>query len=247
MTIERKLLLPPALVLAALAVVATAQLAGASHPRPRSASPLKIALVPAYEQCTAPNRTHGPPLAFGSCNPPAQISDHLTVGTPDANSAAAKAVGSFTFKVKTDSAGRSALLISLNISDVRCKPGTAACGSANAADGPDYTGELESNATIRITDHFNAVTAGGGTDPGTVVDIPFPVNAICTSTADTSVGSTCTVSSTATQPGIPNQDWFNGKRVVVEITEIHVFDGGADGHVGTGDNTLFMTQGIFIP
>ena len=36
---------------------------------------------------------HGPPLAFGSCNPPAQRSDHLTVGTPDANGNAAQSVG----------------------------------------------------------------------------------------------------------------------------------------------------------
>ena len=35
---------------------------------------MRLSLVPAYSQCAAPNRTHGPPLAFASCNPPAQTS-----------------------------------------------------------------------------------------------------------------------------------------------------------------------------
>ena len=68
-------------------------------------------------------------------------------------------------------------VITANITDVRCKAGTTACGAANAADGADYTGGLQGNATIRITDHFNAVAAGGGTDPATVVDIPYPIAA----------------------------------------------------------------------
>ena len=33
-------------------------------------------------QCTSPNRTHGPPLAFGSCSPPTPESAELTTGTP---------------------------------------------------------------------------------------------------------------------------------------------------------------------
>ena len=41
-----------------------------SYPRPKSATPFKVSLVPAYTQCTAPNRTHGPPLDSESCNPP---------------------------------------------------------------------------------------------------------------------------------------------------------------------------------
>ena len=57
----------------------------AGYPRPQGASPLRVSLVPAFAECTGPNRTHGPPLASPSCNPPAQSSDHLTVGAPDAN------------------------------------------------------------------------------------------------------------------------------------------------------------------
>ena len=63
------------------------------YARPQGASPLRAALVPAYEPCTSPNREHGPPLAFGSCAQPQQSSQDLTVGTPDANGQAAASVG----------------------------------------------------------------------------------------------------------------------------------------------------------
>ena len=60
---------------------------------------LRVPLVPAFKQCTAPNRTHGAPLSFGSCVPPDPVSDYLTVGTPDANGRAANSVGSVGFNV----------------------------------------------------------------------------------------------------------------------------------------------------
>ena len=43
-----------------------------AYPRPAGAYPMRASLVPAYEPCISPNRTHGPPLGFGSCSPPAQ-------------------------------------------------------------------------------------------------------------------------------------------------------------------------------
>ena len=74
----------------ALALVMMVPVASATHPRPKSGSPVVMSLVPAYAPCAAPNRTHGPPLAFASCHPPAQTSPHATVGTPDAFGGAAK-------------------------------------------------------------------------------------------------------------------------------------------------------------
>ena len=68
--------------------------ANAAHPRPKGATPISVSMVPAYNACAAPNRTHGPPLAFPSCNPPVQSSNSLTIGSPDANGAAANAVAS---------------------------------------------------------------------------------------------------------------------------------------------------------
>jgi hypothetical protein len=39
-----------------------------------------------------------------------------------------------------------------------------------------------------------------------------------------------------------------GKRAVWQIGQVQVYDGGADGNANTtGDNTLFLTQGLFTP
>ncbi len=229
-------------------MLVAAEMASATHPRPKGATPLRVPLVPAYNACTAPNRTHGPPLAFPSCNPPVQSSTAITIGSPDANGAAANGEGFVKLSVFVGVPGPpddSDVLITSTGTDIRCKGGTAACGSANAADGADYTGEVQGNATIRITDHFNGIAAGGGTEPGTVVDIPFPVNASCAATASTAIGGTCSAntSANATVPGAVK----DAKRSLVEIGQLTVTDGGPDGLVGTSPNTLFAVQGIFIP
>jgi hypothetical protein len=242
MTIKRKMVLPLALAVGALALMAVSQVASGSHVRPKGASPLRASLVPSYKACSAPNRTHGAPLAFPSCNPPVQSSTYLTLGTPDANGAGANSVGSILLRVKATSPED--VLINSTITDVRCLPagGASVCGTANAADGPDYSGEVQGNATIRISDHYNGP---GLNEAATVVDIPFPVNGTCATTLSTTVGGTCTTATTANTvvPGSVKDT----QRAVVEIGQLQVFDGGADGLVSTADNTLFEVQGIFIP
>jgi hypothetical protein len=233
----------PALALAALGLMVIAQLAGASHVRPRGASPVRLALVPAFKQCTTANRAHGAPLAFSSCAPPVQSSNFLTVGTPDANGAGANSVGFVQARVKTTSPED--VLFSGSISDVRCLPGTTAsvCTGVNNADGPDYSGELQGNATIRISDHYNGPSL---TEAATVVDIPFPINMTCANTADTATGGVCNINEMG--PVVcPECGVTEGQRTVVQITQMQVFDGGADGQISTGGNTLFMDQGLFIP
>ena len=250
----------PALTVAALGVLVVVQAASATHPRPKSASPLRASLVTAYDACDAPNRTHGPPLAFGSCNPPLQSSTAVTVGTADSNGAAANSVGSVTLGVHVGVPGPpddSDVTITARLTDIRCQAGTVACGSANAADGADYTGELQGNGDVRIrmTDHFNALNPGGGTDPATMVDLvigqasspPFRVIANCVATASTSIGSTCagTTTANAVLPGAVR----DGKRVIVAFGQMQVMDGGPDGVVGTttDGNTTFARQGVFVP
>jgi hypothetical protein len=80
-----------------------------------------------------------------------------------------------------------------------------------------------------------------------VVDLPNPFVFRCFSTADTSVGSTCNIDTS--RPLIPQPYWFDGKRVVIEMEQIQVRDGGADGNTFSDPdkNTLFAVQGIFIP
>src|SRR5215218_1533486 len=200
MTIKRKMVLPLVLALGALGLMVASQVASATHVRPKGATPLRASLVPAFKQCTAPNRTHGAPLAFPSCNPPVQTSNFLTVGSPDANGAGANSTAFIKLVVKTTSPE------DVNITsqglDIRCKPATSptVCGTANAADGPDYSGELQGNAIIRISDHYNGPALN---EAATVQDIPFPVNASCVATASTTEGGLCTAttSANATVPG----------------------------------------------
>src|SRR5690348_17110782 len=152
MTIKRKMVLPLALAVGALGLMAVSQVASGSHVRPKGATPLRASLVPSFKACGTPNRTHGAPLAFPSCNPPVQSSNFLTVGTPDNNGAPSNSIGSILLKVKSTSPED--VLITSSITDVRCLPATSAsvCSGANAADGPDYSGELQGTATIRIRD-----------------------------------------------------------------------------------------------
>jgi hypothetical protein len=229
------------LAVAVLAALLLAQIAGATHVRPRGATPIHVSLVPAYKQCTSPNTTHGAPLSFKSCAPPVQESNYLTVGTPDANGAGANSVGALNLKVKSTSPED--VLTSLSISDVRCRPGTNAsvCGTPNAADGPDYSGQLQLMATIRITDHFNGSNLN---EAATVQDIPFPVTMFCSNTADTSIGGFCQPGPSCLGCPPPSYD---GTRAVVEFGQIEVFDGGPDGNISDTNNTLFMRGGIFIP
>jgi hypothetical protein len=233
-----------------LGVLVLAQIASAGHVRPKSASPLRASLVPAFKQCApaSANRTHGPPLAFPSCNPPVQSSSFLTVGEPTVNGAAANSVAFIKLTVKVGVPGPpedSDVLIVSSGTDIRCKAGVATCGSANALDGPDYTGQLQGTAQIRISDHWNAIAAGGGPDPATVIDIPFPVTANCVATAADTIGGTCSAntSANAVVPG----SVLDGKRAVVEIGQLQINDGGASGTAGAADATLFAVQGIFIP
>jgi hypothetical protein len=225
-----------------ITAVSLVQTAGASHVRPKGATPLRVPMVPAFKACTAPNRTHGAPLAFPSCNPPVQASNFLTIGSPDANGAGANAVGFVLVKVKVTSPED--VLITASGTDVRCLPATAAtvCNSANAADGPDYSGQVQGNSTIRISDHYNGA---GLNEAATVVDIPFPVNGQCANTALTSIGGTCSVNTTANAVVVGAVK--DNQRGVVEISQVPINDGGADGQIATADNTLFSVQGIFIP
>jgi hypothetical protein len=214
------------------------------YPRPRGATPFKTFLVPAYKPCTAPNTSHGAPLAYGSCGPPVQASNYLTLGTPDANDVGANSTGFILLRVKATSPED--VLISGTITDVRCLPATAAsvCNSPNNADGPDYSGGLQGNATIRVTDHYNGP---GLNEPATVQDIQFPINMTCANTADTTRGGVCTVN-TSGPVVCPECGLKEGQRTVVQLAQYQVFDGGSDGQVSTTtDNTLFEVQGIFIP
>jgi glucose/arabinose dehydrogenase len=211
------------------------------YPRPAAATPTTVRLVPALNQCTSPNGSHGAPLASASCNPPQQASDHLTVGTPDANGKAANSAGSLVLKVVGESpinpgnGDQADVNITFRLSDVRRK-----------SDLLDYTGELRALLNLRITDRYN----GPGQDtPATTADASFPFTVACSTTgppSDTTIGSDCNLTSSA--DAVMADSVREGRRSIWELGQVQVFDGGADGMAATtGDNTLFAVQGAFLP
>ncbi len=206
--------------------------------RPKGATPLRVALVPAFKACAAPDRQHGPPLGFGSCNPPEQRSDYLTIGAPDANGKPANSAGHVNFSVLVGNpstpADEADVSVTLSLTDVRQRN-----------DLSDYTGQLQVDTLVRITDRDNEVAAGGGSDPATVSDFPLAVPAACTATADPAIGGECGVSTTldALVPGTIKE----GDRASWQLGGVQVFDGGADGVLSTTPNTLFARQGVFVP
>ena len=215
----------------------------AGYPRPKGATPLRVSLVPAFDQCTAPNRAHGPPLAFGSCNPPVQSAPDRTVGTPDANGAVAKMAGSVRVEAMLGNPATAAdeadVAVSFSVTDIRCRPGLNAwpCSELNSNGDRDYEGELTARMSARLTDKYN-VPAPGGISPGTMTDQLISVDATCTGTTDQSVGSTCGVSTTldALIPGMVSE----GDRAVMELGQVEVAD------AGQGDLVL-LRQGVFVP
>jgi hypothetical protein len=195
-------------------------------PRPRGATPFSMPLVIAYRDCTSANTVHGAPLSSPSCKPPVPASDWLTVGTPDANGQGARSVGNLYVK-----AGSGDVALGLSITDVRNKSGLT-----------DYAGELGVRLDLRLTDKLNGAAP---VDPATVSDFPFEFKGTCSPTSDTTVGSTCSVGTTANAvlPGAVSA----GNRAIWEIRPVQVFDGGSDGNFDTAPNTLFERQGVFVP
>jgi hypothetical protein len=208
------------------------------YPRPKGASPAQFFLVPAFQPCGASNSSHGGPLSFPSCAPPSQVSGQLTVGTPDSNGQPAKAIGKVVYTVHPGDPSTPAddadVAVDVKVSDVRKR-----------ADLSDYQGELSLVTATRITDKDNTPDPSGA-GPATVQDASLAVTVPCSATADSTVGATCATSTTvdAVVPGMVKE----GRRSTWELGRLSLYDGGPDGIASTtGDNTLFMTQGVFVP
>jgi hypothetical protein len=205
------------------------------YPRPKGATPLYVSLVTAYPSCTAPNREHGPQLAFGSCSPPQSTSSYLVPGTADVNGKPPRNEGYLVLRaipgMASTPADEADASIEFFSDDIFTKTPLA-----------DYTGELRASFTVRATDRNNAPSPTAGTTQ----DFPVAFSAPCTPNPDDLEGSACVLSTTV-DALIPSAI-SEGKRSVWRVTDVRVFDGGADGDGDTtADNTLFATQGLFIP
>ena len=186
-----------------------------SYARPQGATPSRFSLVVAYPPCDTPDRVHGPPLEYASCADPEPESGHLTTGTPDANGQGANLVGKVRLAVRPGDpatpADEADVIFIVELSDVRESPTLA-----------DYTGELEADVGLRITDTLN----GPGTDAeaGTLTDQGLRATVPCAGTVSAQVGSTCELSTTldALVPGVA----VERARAIWEMDQVTVKDGG---------------------
>ncbi len=210
-----------------------------AYARPKGATPLRVSLVPAYNRCQTPDREHGPPLDSPSCAAPVP-SSVLTVGTFDANGAAANSVASARYSVipgiPATPADEADVGITVDATDVRW-----------ASDLTDYEGELQANVSVRVTDRNNSILPPIFPDDqnGTMQDVPYAVTVPCTLTPDSAIGGHCAVATTADAlvPGtVTERD-----RAIWAFDQVTLMDGGEDGVVDTADNSVFATQGIFVP
>jgi hypothetical protein len=203
--------------------------------RPKSASATKVSLVPAFNACTSGNRMHGPPLAYASCNPPVATSSQLTIGSPDANGAGSNMLGSVKAVSITGNAATPAdeadARFFVSITDVR----------RTTSGLPDYTGQLQLESSIRITDRDN-----GPSLFATAQDTPFRVTVPCATTASTTIGSTCSVNTTA-DAVLGAGAIKEGRRSVWQLGQVKVNDGGTDGVASTQPNAAFAVQGLLVP
>jgi hypothetical protein len=243
------------------------------YARPKGASPLNIRLVPAFAQCSGSSpagMTHGAPLAVPSCSPPAQSSAYLTMNAPDRSApynTGADGTGGVTLQVTCLVPGTTTQItgaggtppcsgagdqedvkITTTSTGVRCVGVSGGCTSA----GGQYAGKVMGAMTLRITDKGNGQT---GTSPGTAQDYPFRWGVQCSSATCNSV-----TSADAVIPGLVVEQ----AREVWQLSQVQVFDGGADGDLattpspgsgtcppaceGNGDGeSLFLQQGLFAP
>jgi hypothetical protein len=215
---------------------------GAGYPRPKGASPLRSPLIPLFERCETDggrtaDTTHGGPLAYPACKDPEQITGTLTMGTPDANGRNANSLGYVQYTVvvgdPSNAVDDADVKLRLNITDVRLQGSLA-----------DYTGQLQLYLDTRITD----MASGPAQDqPATLEDFSYKTAVQCAATADTTVGGTCDLNTTADAlvPGTIRE----GKRTIwAQSDHTHILDGGDDWTASTeDDNLLFETQGVFVP
>jgi hypothetical protein len=213
---------------------------GYLYPRPGSATPKKVPLVKKYKPCNNSNTSHAPPLSDPSCTPVDPESTLVTTGTGGVGSGSAKlGVIPGNPGTMTDEAD---LSIDVNVSDVR-QPTNA-----------DYTGQLVLVERLRITDQANNVE-GETFGSATVQDFDFAAPFSCTATPGAG-GSNCSLNTTA-DTLVPNFV-AEGKRMQVSTLAVSVLDMGLDGSItpgtgtcpptcGTGDEAVFVDQGIFLP
>jgi hypothetical protein len=199
-----------------------------SYIRPKGASPIYASFVTAFEPCTTSNRTHGPPLAHASCNPPVPESPNLTVSAGETQ---LRSIGSLRIRVLAGVPGGpddTDVQLSFSLTNVM-----------KASDFSEYSGEVGVRIPSRVTDRESPASS-------TLQDFPLSWSVPCAPTADPQLASACALNTTldAVMPGAAAE----GTRAIWAFDAIEVHDGGPDGNADSpGDNSPFLKQGIFVP
>jgi hypothetical protein len=222
-----------------------------NYARPSGATPLYVSLVPAYQECRLggvppgdTNAVHAGTISTRACVPPAPESTYLTVGTPNFNGVPAQSVGSVKLTAvvgnPSTTQNEADLRITISDTDVRCVRVSGGCTNGALS---DYADDLRFDTAFRITDSRN-----GGVGSGTVLDLPARFSVPCATTAATTVGSTCSINTTANTLFGSTAITESGRTIWQQTELVRIYDGGADGVASTtGDNTLFQMGGVFIP
>lgn len=253
------------LLLGALVLLTAAVPAMATHRRPGSGTPFRVAMVPNFRQCVAPNDIHKPPLDYAACSQPGpRITSEILTMSP-------RGVASGFFKAQVyctdggsppcnpaNATDTEDVSLRLSQTDVLCAVGgVLGCTAAGA----DYTGPLVMQLALRITDHANGSPAGatcataqGGPPcvPATVQDKTFGWQVGCAATAGAN-GAQCVNTTTMDTlvPGFVKEQQIG----VVSLLSINAYDMGPDGAVGglcpptcgTGDETPYLSESVFLP
>lgn len=272
--LKRRMVL--SLAIGAFLALALGSVALATHPRPGGGTPFRVPLVPAFNKCggvataddpapSATNSSHVAPLAQPSCTPPVMKSTTLTMGANGSGQGSARldiiCTDAQLPPCTTNAGDQEDIRVIGAASDVRC---AAAVPAVCAAAGADYTGTLITQSVIRITDHSNGTPAtvcanATGAAPcvtATVQDLTFSVPVSCVDNGGAN-GANCSVNTTIDTllPTTVKEQ----QRGIVAIHNIRALDSGPDGSVappppftcppicGSGDETKFAEQGIFIP
>ena len=122
----------------------------------------------------------------------------------------------------------------VSVTDVRNKSGLT-----------DYRGSLQMKA--ELARHGSRQQPRSG-DPGHGDRLHAARGVPCAATTDTTVGSTCSVQTTANTV-VPGMIPVSHQRMISGLGQIKVTDGGPDGNPDTNpsENTLFLDQGVFVP
>jgi hypothetical protein len=210
-----------------------------AYPRPGGATPVRVPLVPEFEQCSAPDSMHVAPLDEPSCSNPQLESSELTTGRVGAGQGFAR------LNVLAGNPATAEDEADISV--------TASATDVQSAGGDDYTGQVVLSTDIRVTDSANGPDA---TESATVEDTELSAPVDCVATPSPSVGSDCTISTTVDTlvPGFARE----GERTIISAFSLKLEDRGPDGQIGAGplgcpptcgdgDERVFLRQGVFAP